>query len=66
MFLRFSDIFWITPIIYKKDSYITASELNVELWSSIKKDLKPHREKIKQDKKAHSVKDQVRKSKLKE
>lgn len=66
MFLRFSDIYWITPIIYKKDSYITASELNVELWSSIKKDLKPHREKIKQDKKVHSVKDQVRKSKLKE
>jgi hypothetical protein len=45
MFLRFSDVFWITPVIYKKDSYIEASKLSAEFWSSIRRDPKSHREK---------------------
>ncbi|KAG2228670.1 hypothetical protein BDF21DRAFT_451150 [Thamnidium elegans] len=47
MFLRFLDIFWITPLIYKKEAIIAASEFNVEFWSCIRKDLKPYREKKK-------------------
>jgi hypothetical protein len=38
MFLRFTDVFVIHPVIYKKDAYVPFSELNAELWSCIRKD----------------------------
>ncbi|KAI8082597.1 uncharacterized protein B0P05DRAFT_537687 [Gilbertella persicaria] len=37
MFQRFSDIFWIQPWLYKKESYVSIAELNHEIWSSVRK-----------------------------
>ncbi|KAI9487648.1 MAG: hypothetical protein EXX96DRAFT_647277 [Benjaminiella poitrasii] len=53
MFLRFLDIFWIHPVIYKKDAYISTSELASELWSSIRinKNSKANKENAKPSKK---------------
>ncbi|KAI8642637.1 hypothetical protein BD408DRAFT_443343 [Parasitella parasitica] len=39
-FQRHWDTFWIHPLLYKKDAYISPSTLNKELWSSIRCDKK--------------------------
>lgn len=39
-FQRLSDIFWVHPFLYKKDAYISPSDLNTELWSCIRRDKK--------------------------
>lgn len=39
-FQRLSDIYWIHPFLYKKDAYLSASDLNAEMWSCIRRDKK--------------------------
>jgi hypothetical protein len=38
MFLRFSDVFWITPLLYGKEAYIEPSIFNKECWSFVRSD----------------------------
>lgn len=56
IFLRFLDVFWITPILYKKESYVEASTLNNEFWSSVRVKPKNNKENEKQ---VAPVKDKV-------
>lgn len=39
-FQRLTDIYWIHPFLYKKDAYLSASDLNAEMWSCIRRDKK--------------------------
>ncbi|GAN06649.1 hypothetical protein MAM1_0131d06136 [Mucor ambiguus] len=39
-FQRLCDIYWIHPFLYKKDAYLSASDLNAEMWSCIRRDKK--------------------------
>ncbi|OBZ86624.1 hypothetical protein A0J61_05326 [Choanephora cucurbitarum] len=36
MFQRFSDVFWLGPLLYKKEAYASLDELNNELWSCVR------------------------------
>jgi hypothetical protein len=59
MFLRFTDVFVIHPVIYKKDAYLPASELAAELFSCIRKD-RPNKNKVKkEEKEVVVIKDKV-------
>lgn len=55
LFLRFLDIFWITPILYKKECYIPNSVLSDEFWSSVR--IKERRDSEKGSKPKALVKD---------
>lgn len=57
LFLRFLDIFWITPILYKKECYIANSVLSDEFWSSVR--VKERRDSEKGSKPKPLVKDRV-------
>lgn len=57
LFLRFIDIFWITPILYKKESYVPNSVLGDEFWSSVR--IKQKRDSEKNSKPVALVKDRV-------
>lgn len=57
LFLRFLDIFWITPILYKKECYIPNSVLGDEFWSSVR--IKERRDSEKGSKAKALVKDRV-------
>lgn len=39
-FQRLTDVYWIHPFLYKKDAYLSASDLNDEMWSCIRRDKK--------------------------
>lgn len=55
-FQRLSDIFWIHPFLYKKDAYLSPSDLSTELWACIRRD-----KKIKENKeKKITAKDKVK------
>lgn len=39
-FQRLSDIYWVHPFLYRKDAYLSASDLNTEMLSCIRRDKK--------------------------
>lgn len=59
MFLRFSDVFWITPVIYKGDAYIEASKLIAEFWSCVRVNPKAKRDRVKEGKQDAPAKEKV-------